>query len=205
MVLQDFKQKATGHLAFVLHITFDQAKKVIQLLETEDMIKLYAPMYSEKPATVLIKNRQLLERTLNMTSYKIGNIIINTYLDWKSLASAVATSVETVYSLNFDNPILVMSSIFCWLLSMSNLIGVNIEENEVAIIMALQQHKRHKIFATTEEQCMKEANDILTLHNYNVMDKYTFQEAITKLVKIECVKIGADGEIQLIEKIILPY
>lgn len=202
--LLKFKTDAINCLASDLHVTVDEATEIIRLLETEDMIRLEAPEYGEKPAASLTIDRQLQKDDLSMTSHKPGNIIINTYLDWRNLAKFIVSSVETVSGLATASPFLLAMGIFSWLLSISDLTDIEIAENGTAIVLALQQYKKHKLYAATEHQCMKDANEILSLHGYGEMNQEAFQEEITKLKNISCIDI-LEGKIELIEKVIFPF
>lgn len=203
--LGNFRVETTKKLAKELKITFNESDKIIRLLEAEDMLILEAPRYVDKPATVLIEDRQLLRDNLSMTSYKAGNIILNTYLDWRNIAGTITGVIETSYGMDINNPILVIAGVVSCILSMSTLIETKIGENATAIIMVLQKYKKHKFFVATERQCLQEANQILVLHGYDVMDERVFQDELTQLDRIGCIEILADGKIHLIEKVILHY
>lgn len=88
--------------------------------------------------------------------------------------------------------------------SVSELADINIDENGTAIIMSLQEHRKHKAYMTDEESCRKEANSILISHGYGEMDEKTFQNKITGLIGCRCIDVQ-DGMIRLKEKVIMHY
>lgn len=200
-----FKTSAAESLAAKMEITTNDAESFMRLLEAEDMIRFEAPEYIDKPAMAYTLDNQLDRDNLSMTSHKAGNLIINTYLDWKTTVGFATASVETITGLASQNPFLVVAGIVSWLLSLSSLIDVKIGENGTAIILALQQHKRHKEYITTEQQCRQEANEILVSHGYEEMNDETFGKEIAKLYKIKCVDFLDESRLKLLEKVILPF
>lgn len=202
--LLQFKKESTNRLASNFQITGNDASNIVQLLETNNMVRFEAPEYVDHPASLITIDKQLKRDDLGITSHKAGNIIINTYLDWKKLAAVIVASVETVSGLSTASPFLVAIGIFSWILSISTLTDVKIAENGTAIIMALQQYKKHKVYATTQEQCMKDANNILSMHGYEEMNHSVFQDELTVLKKIKCIDI-LNGNIKLIEKVNFPF
>lgn len=202
--LSEFKARAADCLASVLQIKVNEAENIIRLLESNDILRLQAPEYVDKPATAFTMDKPFRKDDLGMTSHKVGNIIVNIQLDWKKLVSNVISSAEAVEGLYSGNPFLAVVGILSWLVSVSALTDIRIAENGSAIIMALQQHNKHKVYAATEQQCMKEANEILALHGYDEMDDQTFQKEIDILCKIKCIEFFEE-KVKLTEKIILPF
>lgn len=203
-LLHSFRADAAKHLAEELQISFEEADQMIRFLESEDMLKFEAPEYADRPAEILTEDRQLLDCELGMTSHKAGNVILNTHLDWRTTAVTAASAIETFYGADLNNPVLLVTGIVSLLLTLSVLTDIKIEEQGTAIIMALQQYKRHQVFTALEEECRQKANEILVSHGYDEMDRSTFQKEITKLQKIRCVNLSGD-RIQLIEKVIMHY
>lgn len=202
--LQEYKKQVSVNLAKQFKITEEAADKILKLLETEDLIRIEAPEYLDKTATVLTTDRHLMKNELGMTSHKIGNIILNTYLDWEKLAEVVLPSISTVAGIDMGQPFLTCVGIMSVLLSASELTDIKISENGTAIIIALQKHKKHRAYMNTEKLCKKEANEILSLHGYDEMDEDTFQNEITKLIKYKCID-NQNGMVKLKEKVIFHY
>ncbi len=202
--LQEYKKQVSVNLAKQFKITEEAADKILKLLETEDLIRIEAPEYQDKPATVLTTDKYLMKNELGMTSHKIGNIILNTYLDWKKLAEVVLSSISTVAGIDMGRPFLTCVGIMSVLLSTSELTDIKISENGTAIIIALQKYKKHRAYMNTEELCKKEANEILSLHGYDEMDEDTFQNEITRLIKYKCID-NQNGMVKLKEKVISHY
>lgn len=204
-LLRKFKEAAVKTLAERLQITADEAQSLVQQLEDKDIIRFEAPEYRDKPATVYTVDRQLGRDNIGMTSHKPGNIIVNTYLDLKSFVSLAVASVETVTGFASLNPFLIGVGIISWLISVSSLTDIKIGENGTAIIMALQQHSCHKEYATTEQQCRKEANEILVSHGYPEMDEEVFGKETAILSRIRCIEFPGESRIKLLEKVTLPF
>ena len=202
--LQEYKKKVAKNLANQLNITVETADKVLKLLETEDLLKIEAPEYEDQSATVLITDKRLMKDELGITSHKAGNIILNAYLDWKELAVVVFSSIETGSAMENEQPFLMVVSIMFAILSASVLTDIKISENGTAVILALQKHKKHKVYTVTEELCKKEANEILVLYGYDEMDDKTFHNEITRLIKYRCIEKD-DRMIHLKEKVISHY
>lgn len=202
--LQEYKKRVSVNLAKQFEITEETADKILELLETEDLIRIEAPEYQDRPATVLTTDRHLMKNELGMTSHKMGNIILNTYLDWKKLAEAVLSSISTVAGIDRGQPFLACVGIILVLLSASELTDIKISEKGTAIIIALQKYKKHRTYMTTEELCRKEANEILSLHGYDEMDEDTFQNEITRLIKYQCIE-NQNRMVRLKEKVIFHF
>lgn len=202
--LQEYKKRVSANLAEQFEITKEVADAILKLLETEDLIRIEAPEYQDKPATVLIKDRHLTKNELGMTSRKMGNVILNTYLDWKKLAEIVFSSISTVKGIDMGQPFLTCIGIMSVILSALELTDIKISENGTAIIIALQKYKKHRAYMNTEELCKKEANEILSFHGYDEMDDDTFQNEITRLAKYKCIDIQ-NGVVMLKEKMISHY
>lgn len=202
--LQEYKKQISVNLAKQFKITEEAADKILKLLETEDLIRIEAPEYQDRPVAVLTTDRHLMKNELGMTSHKIGNIILNTYLDWNKLAVAVLSSISTVAGIDMRQPFLTCVSIISVLLSASELTDIKISENGTAIIMALQKHKKHRAYMNTEELCKEEANEILSFHGLDEMDEDTFQNEITRLIKYKCID-NQNGMVKLKEKVISHY
>ena len=100
-----------------------------------------------------------------------------------------------------EHPVLTAIGVFQILFSVSELEDINIDENGTAIIMSLQEHRKHKAYMTDEESCMKEANSILVSHGYDEMDEKTYQNKITELISCQCIDVR-DGMIKLKEKLL---
>lgn len=202
--MQEYKKRISVNLAKQFKITEDVADKILKLLETEDLIKIEAPEYQDKPATALTTDRHLMKNELGMTSHKMGNIILNTYLDWKKIAEFVLSLIGTGAGIDMKHPFLACTGIMLVLLSASDLTDIKISENGTAIILALQKYKKHRTYMTTEELCKKEANEILSLHGYVEMDEKTFQNEITRLIKYQCID-NQNRMVKLKEKVISHY
>ncbi|WP_140401460.1 hypothetical protein [Eubacterium sp. An11] len=202
--LQEYKKKVAKNLASQLNITVEVADKVLKLLETEDLLRIEAPEPEERSATVLITDKRLMKNELGITSHKVGNIILNAYLDWKELAFVVLSSIGTGAAMENEHPFLTVVNIMSAVLSASALTDIKISENGTAIILALQKHKKHKVYTATEKLCKKEANEILTLYGYDEMDDRTFQNEITRLIKYRCIEKN-NSMIHLREKVISHY
>lgn len=202
--LQEYKKQISVNLAKQFKITEEAADKILKLLETEDLIRIEAPEYQDRPVAVLTTDRHLMKNELGMTSHKIGNIILNTYLDWNKLAVAVLSSISTVAGIDMRQPFLTFVSIISVLLSASELTDIKISENGTAIIMALQKHKKHRAYMNTEGLCKEEANEILSFHGLDEMDEDTFQNEITRLIKYKCID-NQNGMVKLKEKVISHY
>lgn len=202
--LQEYKKRVSVNLAKQFKITEETANKILKLLEAEDLVRIEAPEYQDKPATVLTTDRHLMKNELGMTSHKMGNIILNTYLDWEKLALIVLSSIGTGAGIDMKQPFLACAGIMLVLLSASDLTDIKISENGTAIILALQKYKKHRTYMTTEELCKKEANEILSLHGYDEMDEKTFQNEITRLIKYQCID-NQNRMVRLKEKVISHY
>lgn len=202
--LKDYKKQVSVNLAKQFNISEDEADKILQILETEDFIRIEAPKYQEKQVTVLTHNKSFIKDKLGMTSQKMGNIILNTYLDWSRLAKMILASISTVASFDRQSPFLICVGMLSVILSASELTDVKISENGTAIIMALQQHKKHKMYRTEVAACRDEANEILLNHGYQEMDDRTFQNELTKLIEYRCVDVQ-EGMAQLREMVVGHY
>lgn len=199
-----FKAEAVERLASCLLIENNEAEKLVQLLEVQDIIQIEAPEYTDTPAEVLMKSSQLRRDGLGMVSYKAGNLIVNTCSDWRELMGTVAGAIGLKSVIDSRNPLLLVAGIITWLLSFSNLIEYKISENSTAIILALQQHNEYKAYAAAEQQCMREANEILSKHGYKEMDSNEFCKEIDCLCKIKCIGLS-EGQVKLIERVRFSY
>ena len=108
-------------------------------------------------------------------------------------------------SISVSNPITMIFGILSVLFSLSSLAKFNLTENSTAIIMALQKHSINKNYTTESAQCLKEANEILSQYDYSEMDEKTFEMELSKLSKINCIKISDNKKIELLEHIYLNY
>lgn len=202
--LQEYKKQVSANLAKQFRVTKETADKILSLLEAEDFIRIEAPKYQDKPATVLTTDRQLVRDELGMTSRKAGNIILNTYLDWGELVKVVLGAASTMAGIDAEQPFFACVGILSVLFSVSELTEVKISEKGTAIIMALQKYKKHRTYMATEELCKKEANEILLLHGYDEMDEAVFRDEITRLIKCKCID-SQSGLVLLKEKVISHY
>lgn len=202
--LKAYRKQLSDSLADGFKVTDEIADKLLELFEVEDLIKIEAPEYQEKPASILTKDRHVVKNELSMTSHKMGNVVLNTYLDWRGLASAALGVIETGAGIDMEHPVLTAIGVFQILFSVSELEDISIDENGTAIIMSLQEHRKHKAYMTDEESCMKEANSILVSHGYDEMDEKTYQNKIKELISCQCIDVR-DGMIKLKEKVIMHY
>lgn len=202
--LKSYKKRVTDNLSKNFGISCEAADDLLRLLETEDLLIIEAPKYQDKPATVLIPDKHILKDELSMTSHKVGNVILNTYLDWKNLASAITGAVLTSAGIDLTQPFLTTVGIISLLLAALEISAVGIAENGTAIVMALQNFKRHRLYMADEETCRGEANKILVSCGYAEMDEKKFQDEVTKLIGFHCVD-EQDGVIRLKEKVITQY
>lgn len=202
--LHEFKTKVILNLKSNLKITSFEAEQIFKILEDEDFLRIRAPEMTEKSINVLTSNRHLNKSELGLTSHKFGNIILNTYLDWKQLAGIILSSFETVVSFDAGQPLLIIVGVISSLLSVSNITNIKIDENGTAIIMALQQHNAYKSYSIDEQECKKEANDILSSNGYERMDERKFQSEIDILLKCKCID-EQNGVLKLKEKFVAHY
>lgn len=202
--LLKFKNQFTDCLSEKFQLTKKQAIEIVEILEKEDLLRFEAPKYGDQPVSTIIEDRKLAKNNLSMTSHKKGNIIVNTFLDWRKIAGVVLSSIETIMGTSHSNSFMITVGILSCLLSLSSLKEIKINENGTAIIMALQQHSKHQSFAASKQSCMKEANEILLSHRYHEMDFETFENELSVLYGIKCINI-IDDKIKLIEKVILHY
>lgn len=198
--LKKYKARLTTLLMESLKITENDAISLIKELEKEDFLKIEAPLLEEKPITFITNDKHLTRTELGMTSHKLGNIFINTYLNWKKMASLVGSSVGTALTLPQNQPLVSCSLFLACIFSASGIVDIKLSENEVAIIMAIQDHNKNKSYKVKEDQCLYEANKILEENGYNVMNKYAFSDSITKLIKYRCVE-QMNGILKLKEKV----
>lgn len=179
--LKGYKCRLRLNIMEAFHISENEAKRIIELLEQEDFLKLDAPQIDSKPATVLIEDRHIIKREISMASHKLGNVWINTYLDWRELAGFVFESVGAVTGMELGQPLLFWSAILAAVIAASRFMDINLDENQTAIIMALQKYKKHGYYRTNEEECFAEANKILHIYGYPEMEKSDFSEKVVVL------------------------
>lgn len=202
--LKEYKFRLQLNIMGALQISENAARHIIALLEQEDFLKLEAPEIVSRPATVLMEDRHVIKREISMTSRKPGNIRINTYLDWRGLAEFIFASVGTASGLELGQPLLFWSAILASVITASRLIDIHLDENQTAIIMALQKYKKHGYYRANEEECLTEANTILSMHGYPEMEKSYFSERVSELITYECVDKTGDI-IKLKEKILTHF
>lgn len=202
--LKKYKTRLIDNLMANLRVNKDEASKILKIIEAEDLIRIEMPDIEDKPAEILTVNNHIIKSELSMTSHKIGNIVINSYLDWRALAGIIASSIETIAGFNLETPLLIAVGIFSSIISASEITDISIAENGTAIIMALQNHKKHKIYKVDENQCKIEANEILSINGYDEMDEEVFQEEVTRLIAYKCID-NENGILALREKVILHY
>lgn len=203
--LECFVSEVEMNLSNRFHISTLEAKHIVDSLVSADLLKITAPEVAEKPAEVLINNGHLQMNELGMTSVKSGNVILNLQKDWRDVIVAICATIETLASLTVPHHFFfVAAEIVGVIISTSKLTNVDLKSNETAIILALQNHKKHKRFAITENQCKREANEILNLYGKEPMSDKVFDAAITTLITYRC--IDKDAEIiRLREKVIFSY
>lgn len=110
--LKAYRKQLSNNLANGFKVTDEIAVKILELFEAEDFIKIEAPEYQEKPASILTRDRHVVKNGLSMTSHKLGNVVLNTYLDWRGLASAVLGVIETGAGIDMAHPILTVIGVF---------------------------------------------------------------------------------------------
>lgn len=202
--LREYKAGLQLNIMERFQISKDQAALIMELLEQQDFLKLEAPEVDNKPATMLTEDRHVIKRELGMTSHKLGNIWINTYLDWRELARCALDLVGTGAGLEWGNPLVFWISIIGAIFAASSLADIRLDANQTAIIMALQKYDKHGYYRTDEEKCFEEANSILDMHAYHKMEKAEFLEKISELLQYGCIdKIG--NMIKLKEKILTHF
>ena len=141
--LKDYKACVVDNLAVNLEITREEAIKVLKILEEEDLIRIEAPDINDKPVEILTVDKRIIKSELGMTSHKAGNILVNSYLDWRVLVGIISTSIGIIGGFNPKKPLLIIVGILSSIFSASKITDISIDENGTAIIMALQNRKKH--------------------------------------------------------------
>lgn len=202
--IQDYKQRLIDNIIINLKITTEEADRIVKILEVEDLIRIEAPEIEDKPVEILTVDNQIIKSELSMTSRKMGNITINSYLDWNVLVKTILSSVETIAGFSLENYFLIAVGVLSSIFSATELTDISIKENGTAIIMALQNHKKHKAYRINEQECKKEANEILVINGYTEMDEDLFQKEVTRLIRYKCID-NDNGILRLKEKVLLHY
>lgn len=202
--LKDYRSNIAANLAETFKISLDDAESIIARLESEGILKIEAPRFVEQPAEVLINDWHASRNELGMTSHKIGNVKINFKKDWRDGIAFVNSLVETAAGLGAKQPYLITIGIVQCVISASKLTDIKISPNGTAIIMALQKHKEHMMFAVHEKQCMEEANEILKLNGYKPMNNDTFGVEIAELITYKCID-EENQIVKLLESVLFPY
>lgn len=202
--LNEFRINAITSLSENFCVDIKVAQKILEYLETEDLIKITAPEIVDKPATFFSKDKQLSRTDLSMTSHKMGNILINTHLEWRSLAEFIVSTIMTLSGVTIANPLLLITGLCSCVLSLSNLTDIKISENSTAIIISLQKHSAYMEYSMSIQDCMDEANEILELYKYDKMDRLTFERELAILRAIGSIDV-IDERIKLIETVIFYY
>lgn len=202
--LIEYKITLQKNLRQKFSLSEKEAKRMIELLEQEDVLRIEAPLVHQKPATVLIKDRTLTKSELSMTSYKLGNIIINACLDWRTIVSLICSTIGTIAGLELGHPILFWTSILGCIIDASGMLDFKLNENATAIILAIQKYNKYQSYSLSEEKCLKEANKILESYGCPVMEQREFSREISKLSKINCI-VQDEGILKLEEKIFFCY
>lgn len=186
-----------------LKISQDDAEQLYMILEAENFLKIDAPEFIERQAQILIKKKDVISSKLEMNSHKAGNITLNIHTKWKDVFILFASVLQSD-GFDPDKPIATLAGIIASILSASELIRLEINENGTAIIMSLQKHNRHQVYRLSEEECKEEANDLLILNGYNAMTESEFQEEITRLLQFNCID-KRDDSLFLKEKVLFHY
>ena len=198
-----YKTKVIEDIATRFSITSTEAHSIYEILESEDFFRLIAPERTDIPAEVLIlKSRE--QGGLAAHSYKPGNLIIKANMDWARVADVAISSVGTVVDAVQGNPVGAIVKILGALLSSSSLIKIQLDENKTAIIMALQGQSQYRRYIASTEQCLRDANQILSNCGYDGMSEMKFQREIECLLNYHCIE-RENGGLKLIERISVPY
>lgn len=202
--LKAYKYRLQQNIMEAFQISEKEAGLMIELLEQKDFLKLDAPKIDDKPATVLTNDRHVNKREISLTSHKLGNIRINAYLDWRELAEFILGSVGAAAGMKLGQPLIFWSAVLESVIAASRFTDIHLDENQTAIIMALQQYKKHKYYRIGEEECFVEANKILSIHGYPEMNKSDFSEKVSELLNYGCIDKTEDI-IKLKEKILTHF
>ena len=202
--LKTYRLTIVENLSATFEISLEGAGRIVDELESGGLLKIEAPCTVELPAEVLMNDGHLPKTEFGMTSHKVGNVILNFQKDWRDVIALAASLVEVALSIEGAQPALIAAGIVGSIISASKLTDISINANGTAIILALQKHKEHKRFAITEEQCRREANEILVLNGYESMDNKTFDTEITNLISYQCID-KEDQIIKLCETVLFHY
>lgn len=189
-----------------MNITPGNAREILEYLEKVDYLKLEAPLRpnSFNRLEMLIPQRGVLKTTLEMTSIKPGNIIVNTYIDWKSILLSAISIYSSTNGIKEASWFTAAVSLFGVVLAGSNLCEIKITANGTAIILALQKYFAYKEYRLPEEKCNIEANEILKENHYPEMGDLEFADELTKLDRMGCIRID-NAMIILQEKVIAHF
>lgn len=200
------RKKIIQSISESMNITPGNAREILKYLEKVDYLKLEAPLKpnSFNQIEMLVPQRGLLKTVLGMTSIKPGNIIINTYIDWKSFLLSMISTVSSFNSIKEESWFTVAVSLFGVVLAGSNLFEIKITANATAIVLALQKYSAYQEYRLPEEKCKIEANEILKENHYPEMEDQVFVDELTILDRIGCIRID-NAMVILQEKVIAHF
>ncbi len=191
----NFKEKAVELLSNNLNCENSLSANILKELENR-------VIWFSKPCAKKIKKIQTIivnekcRGELNATSYKVGNIVLNLKSDWREDIKCVLAVAGAASSFNVSNLFGSICGIISCFISILDLSGIKISENETAIIIALQINN----FQLSELQCKAKADEVLLQYSYPIMDENSYSRAIKNLLSIKSIKVS-NKKIILNEKV----
>lgn len=196
---RSYKDKVKQALMLELKVSADEATYLIKHFETEDVFRIKVSDSLDKPVEHLIVNKKNAAE-ISSVSYKANNIVINARKDWKAVAATALSGISSFSGSLFYLIVGVLGA----LLSSSPLIHFYLDEKKTAIILALQDHSSYGSYGASEEQCLQEANEILSQYGYDQLSVSAFHLAVGELIEYNCID-QSNGYLKLIEKVTVQY
>lgn len=200
-IYEECRQKIVERLANTFDLSSSDAKSVYEALEKASIVIIDPPNIVDRPAEWLMKSQGLPKDKLELTSSKMCNVAINFQKDWREVVGFIISLIGTVAGFRDASQLMIYMGVIGSIVSGSKLLEVKIDEKGTAIILALQNQKRHKAFALSEERCMTEANKILESYGYETMDIGTFADTVNELRSYQCVEV-VSSQIYLCERVL---
>lgn len=191
--LQDYREKYIQSICEQVEVDKNKGKEIYKYLEDELIIKMEAPDVYETSVERLFEKKYMTRNELGLVSVKPGNIYFNLQFDVAKTIQALCTIIGTGYGITEKMPVVLLAGLINGVIVTGQTLQVQITENGTAIIMALQSEILFQNFMLSETICYERANEILRNHNYPEMNEIKFQDELTKLEYINCIRIDNDN------------